>query len=345
MLKLKDIMSGIPQFKRFIRHPSSSIKALLLIAGFAAVGYIGFQISHAATYAVAIEAESGTQSVNAKVNDDNGASNGKSVKFMPASSGGGDNATAGCQPTPKANGGTWQCTFSDEFDGSKPLSSSWELYGQGKWGGLGQACLVMDDSHTKVENGSLHLTATPGGSGCNWTGGGIQTHGKFYQQFGRFEIRAKLPGDNSSWPAIWMLPNDNNEGEIDILEALGGDNENVGGQLLPGNKHFAFSLHQPAGGPGPTTRCAVTPDINSDFHTYTFEWSATNMVLLVDGKQCLDFKGYGNGGSNPPGFPSIFTSTPYHLILNLAVAPGGWGLPAPGNTPMNMYVDYVRAWK
>jgi beta-glucanase (GH16 family) len=203
----------------------------------------------------------------------------------------------------------------------------------------------MDSTHTKIEGGNLHIIATPGGSGCGWTSGGIQTHGKFYQQFGRFEIRAKLPADNSSWPALWMLPNDNNNGEIDILEALGGDNENVGGQLLPGNKHFAFSLHQPAGGPGPTTRCAVTPDINSDFHAYTFEWSASDMKLSIDGKQCLDFKGYGSGGSNPPGFPSIFTSTPYHILINLAVAPGGWGLPAPGNSPMNMYVDYVRAWK
>jgi beta-glucanase (GH16 family) len=296
----------------------------------------------AATFAASQEAETGTLSGNYAAGATSGASGGSSIKF-----GANPNSTPppGCQPLAKTGGGTWNCTFSDEFDGSKALSTNWELYGQGKWGGLGQACLVMDSTHTKIEGGNLHIIATPGGSGCGWTSGGIQSHGKFYQQFGRFEIRAKLPADNSSWPALWMLPNDNNNGEIDILEALGGDNENVGGQLLPGNKHFAFSLHQPAGGPGPTTRCAVTPDINSDFHAYTFEWSASDMKLSIDGKQCLDFKGYGSGGSNPPGFPSIFTSTPYHILINLAVAPGGWGLPAPGNSPMNMYVDYVRAWK
>jgi beta-glucanase (GH16 family) len=320
------------------------IRNVSLFSLFAGVSYLTYHAANAATYAIAVEAEAGTRSTNTQLVTDSGTSGGSAVKFSAPAGGGGDTPTA-CQPLAKTGGGTWQCSYSDEFDGSKPLSAGWELYGQGKWGGLGQACLTMDDNHTKIENGSLHLTATPGGSGCNWTGGGIQTHGKFYQQFGRFEIRAKLPADNSAWPALWMLPNDNNDGEIDILEALGGDNEDVDGQLLPGNKHFAFTLHQPAGGPGPTKRCAVTPDISSDFHTYTFEWSASDMILSIDGKQCLDFKGYGTGGANPPGFPAIFTTTPYHILINLAVAPGGWGLPAPGNTPMNMYVDYVRAWK
>lgn len=46
-------------------------------------------------------------------------------------------------------------------------------------------------------------------------------------QYGRIEVRARLPKGDWLWPAIWMLPTDNEygawpaSGEIDIMESRG----------------------------------------------------------------------------------------------------------------------------
>lgn len=46
-------------------------------------------------------------------------------------------------------------------------------------------------------------------------------------QYGRVEVRARLPRGDWLWPAIWMLPTDNEygpwpvSGEIDIMESRG----------------------------------------------------------------------------------------------------------------------------
>lgn len=300
-----------------------------------AIAYAGLRVSQAATFAIAKEAESGIVTT-ATTPVEPGASGGSAVKFDQAGGG-----STGCQPLAKTDGGTWQCSFSDEFNDTT-LASTWSPIPYS----LGQACLVTDPAHLKETGGSLQVIATnTNTSGCAWTGGGMESLGKFSQHYGRFEIRAKIPAANSSWPAFWLLPDDNSyDGEIDIFEMLGGDNENVGGSLLPGNQHLSFTLHTPAGGPGPTTRCTIKPDDSSDYHTYTFEWTASGMKLLVDGIQCLNFTGYSDAGTSPPAFPATYNKA-YHILVNLAVAPDGWGLPAPSPTPMTMYVDYVRVWK
>ena len=51
----------------------------------------------------------------------------------------------------------------------------------------------------------------------------------FSFQYGRVEIKAKLPKGDWLWPAIWMLPAHNEygqwpaSGEIDIMESRGND--------------------------------------------------------------------------------------------------------------------------
>lgn len=57
----------------------------------------------------------------------------------------------------------------------------------------------------------------------------ITTRNSTHIQFGKVEIRAKLPKGDWMWPALWMLPvNDTYgpwpiSGEIDIMEARGND--------------------------------------------------------------------------------------------------------------------------
>ena len=54
-----------------------------------------------------------------------------------------------------------------------------------------------------------------------------KVHSKFYQKYGKIEVRAKVPGGRGIWPAIWMMPQFDvyggwpASGEIDIWEGRG----------------------------------------------------------------------------------------------------------------------------
>jgi len=57
--------------------------------------------------------------------------------------------------------------------------------------------------------------------------GKLTTVNSHSMQYGRVEVRAKLPKGDWLWPAIWMLPRHNEygewpaSGEIDIMESRG----------------------------------------------------------------------------------------------------------------------------
>ncbi len=247
-------------------------------------------------------------------------------------------ATTACggQAPPRPDGGSWQCTWSDEFDGAT-LAPTWELIPYG----LGSACLFDDPEYVQVRDGELHLIARrlPPSHWCTndwgleYGGGGIQTGRNFAQQYGRFEIRAQLPAGSGFWPAFWLLPADDSYGgEIDVLETYGG-RDNSGDA----------TLHVPANGPGPQRSCPVTPDPASGFHTYRLEWSAERMLFYYDDHLCADFTGLSEEGTAPPALGPAFDK-PYHVLLNLAIQPW-WPPDGATELPSTMRVDYVRVWK
>lgn len=235
----------------------------------------------------------------------------------------------------KVGGGTWRCTWSDEFEGTE-LTDTWSLIPYG----LGSACLFNDAEHVRVADGALQLVANPLPDshyctqqwGLEYGGGGVQSQGRFAQQYGRFEVRAKLPAGRGLWPQIWLLPDDNSySGEIDMMEIYGG-RDNLADA----------TLHVPAGGPGPQGQCPIQPDYSSDYHTYALEWTKVSMRFLYDGVQCVEFVGLSGDGRSPP-LPSVF-DRPYHVLLDLALQPW-WPADATTPFPAVMYVDYVRAWE
>lgn len=318
------------------RHHGVALAITVLAVG--TVGVLLLRYSSAATNTSASELEAGSVTSPASVvGNQAGASGNSSVIFGSAPT------TDSCQPMAKSGGGTWQCSFDDEFNGNA-LSDTWSMMPYN----LGQSCVSLQSPHLAVNGGVMRMTATKTAtSGCPWTGSGIQSKGKFSQLYGRWEMRAKLPKQNLSWPAFWLLPDANNEGEIDIFETLGGDNEVAEGQTLPGNKHFSFTLHTPAGGSGPQKRCAVTPDIDGDYHTYAIEWTPGSMKMFIDGRQCAEMTGYSDNGTSPPGFPAVYTDRPYQILIDMQVQvyEPSWNIDPPDGSDMNMYVDYVRVWK
>ena len=113
-------------------------------------------------------------------------------------------------------------------------------------------------------------------------------------KYGRFEISAKLPTGQGSWPAFWMKATDDvygtwpHSGEIDIMEAInlktteeednGGNDEESRtsgalhyGKSWPDNAHSSKGYHLTNG---------VNPA--DGFHTYAVEWQKGEIRWYVD---------------------------------------------------------------
>ncbi len=107
---------------------------------------------------------------------------------------------------PKAEGGTWRCTFSDEFGApALDLNKWWVMTTQKTaFTGGGIVCLVEDPDNLQISGGSLKLIIReePSWFTCprgktpydtRWTSSMITTFGKWSQTYGRFEIRRGCP--------------------------------------------------------------------------------------------------------------------------------------------------------
>ncbi|NLS14057.1 glycoside hydrolase family 16 protein [Vibrio sp. SM6] len=277
----------------------------------------------------------------------------------------------------------WSLVWSDEFNGSEIDESKWS-FEENCWGGgnMEQQCYTARDKNAFVEGGVLYLVAheetftgpnNPNGDYTKlahlpYTSARLRSTNKGDWTYGRFEIRAKMPIGQGTWPAIWMLPTDYTygtwaaSGEIDIVEAVnlkapsdspeykGQEESRIYGTLhygavWPDNKHSGQAYYLPNG--------ANPAD---DFHTYSLEWEKDEMRWYVDdvhyATQTSDgwYALYSKDGEKTLARADAPFDQRFHLLLNLAVG-GSWS----GNTnnkgvdasmfPQALEVDYVRVYE
>jgi beta-glucanase (GH16 family) len=247
----------------------------------------------------------------------------------------------------------WTLVWKEEFDGEILDSSRWE-YEVNAWGGGNEELqfYTARSRNCRIRNGLLIIEAHEEDytdidqrdgkeKTRQYTSARIRTKNKGDWKYGRFEIRAKLPGGKGLWPAIWMLPTDNTygtwaaSGEIDIMEFIGHQENIVHGTLhyggeWPENKHSGKAYQLQNG------------SFTEDFHVFCLEWVRGEIKWYIDGNLYqTQTKWY---TKNAP-FPAPFDQR-FHMILNLAVG-GTW----PGNPdkntafPATMLVDYVRVYR
>ncbi len=232
--------------------------------------------------------------------------------------------------------------WSDEFDETTINSNFWTFEtGASGWGN-NELQNYTNGNNAAIVNGNLVITAekiddnqTVG----SYTSSRMVTRGKKEFQYGKLEIRAKLPSGTGIWPAIWMLGSNFSTvgwpacGEMDIMEYVGYE---------PNVVHS--TVHTPAGfgGSGSGSSMTVT-SCEEEFHVYGLLWTEEKLVFYVD---ALDnvvhtyapaVKTIENWPFNQPAF----------FILNIAVG-GTWG-GAQGidNSifPQSMEIDYVRVYQ
>ena len=81
--------------------------------------------------------------------------------------------------------------------------------------------------NSRVENGKLILEVRKENfSGASYTSTRLATKNKGDWQYGKIEVKAKLPKGRGTWPAIWMLGSNTplkwpDDGELDIMEHVG----------------------------------------------------------------------------------------------------------------------------
>jgi beta-glucanase (GH16 family) len=254
--------------------------------------------------------------------------------------------TPAVEPAAAATGGSpWRLVWSDEFDTDglpDPKKWGYDVGGHG-WGNEElQHYTEGRLENARVEDGHLVIEARrEPWEGREYTSARLVTRDRAAWQYGRIEVRARLPAGRGTWPAIWMLPKGfefgkgvwPDEGEIDIMEHVGYDEG-----LVHGTVHCKKYYHKLGNQKGAQIR---VPDATTAFHEYALQWYPDRIEALMDGT--LYFT-YPNEGTGPDAWPF---DKPFYLILNIAVG-GSWGGARgvdPDVYPQRLVVDYVRVYE
>jgi len=242
----------------------------------------------------------------------------------------------------KASHKKLQLVWADEFNyNGLPDSTKWgyDVGGNG-WGNHELEFYTSKRTeNARVENGNLIIEARKEKWQNNdYTSARLVTKGKGDWQYGRMEIRARLPKGTGTWPAIWTLASKDSmswpdDGEIDIMEHVGFHQGYIHGTIHC--KKYNHVIHTQK------TDTLFVKDCSEKFHVYALEWTADSIKIAVDDHVYFQFANEHNDYAAWP------FDNKMHLLLNLAVG-GDWGGTkgiAQDIWPQKMEVDYVRVYQ
>lgn len=246
--------------------------------------------------------------------------------------------------------------WSDEFNINGSVNTTnWfhqtQLPAGGSWFNGEVQHYTNQSTNSFVNNGLLNIVAkkepyTDQGITKQYTSARLNS--KFAFLYGRVEVRAKIPTNQGTWPAIWMLGKNVNEdgayfdadfgtvswpacGEIDIMEH----------GITPSQplNYVQSALHTPSSfGNTSNIGGAIANNLGNDFHLYTMNWSPFEISFLLDGVVYYTYNPTIKNASNWP-----FDSAQY-LLLNIAMGGIAGNIPSTF-TQAAMEVDYVRVYQ
>ncbi len=246
--------------------------------------------------------------------------------------------------------------WSDEFDTNGAINSNnWfqqtQLPAGGSWFNGEAQHYTNHLTNSFVNGGTLNIVAkkepyTDQGVTKQYTSARLNS--KFAFKYGRVDVRAKLPIDAGTWPAIWMLGKNVNEpggyfastygttdwpacGETDIME-----HGIFSGQSI---NYIQSTLHTPSSyGNSVNNGGTIASDLANNYHIYSVNWSPFQISFLLDG---VIFYTYNPAVKDATTWP--FDKDQY-LLLNLAIG-GVAGSTASNFTQASMQIDYVRVYQ
>ncbi|CAN1561429.1 Secretion system C-terminal sorting domain [Flavobacteriaceae bacterium] len=247
--------------------------------------------------------------------------------------------------------------WSDEFNTNGAVdSNNWfhqtQIPAGGSWYNNEVQHYTNSSTNSFVNLGFLNIVAkkesfTDQGVTKQYTSARLNS--KFAFKYGRIDIKAKIPKDAGTWPALWMLGKNINEdggffdgqygntawpacGEIDILEH--------GITRSQPDNYIQSALHTPSSS-GSTVNIGgvvVGNNIADNYHIYSMNWSPNQISFLVDDKVFYTYKPTNKNANNWP-----FDKEQY-VLLNIAMG-GVAGTIGSNFTQTAMVIDYVRVYQ
>lgn len=157
---------------------------------------------------------------------------------------------------------------------------------------------------------------------ARYSSGMISSRGRFQQQYGYFEMRARWSEGKGLWPAFWLLPTNGAwPPEIDVFEAHG-DKPGV-------TFHSLHSKHAKS-----ETLEAKNPTTDGAFHNYGLLWLPDRIDFFVDDRRTASMPTRAD------------MHQPMYILANMGVG-GFWpGDPnAATKFPATMEIDHIKVWK
>ncbi|MBQ6039427.1 MAG: family 16 glycosylhydrolase [Oscillospiraceae bacterium] len=236
----------------------------------------------------------------------------------------------------------------DEFDGSSLDESIWnyEPHEPG-WTNEELQEYTTSTDNVFLRDGKLVIKAIKSEKDGSdyYTSGKVTAQNKKDFTYGKVVASAKVPAGKGLWPAIWMMPQDEQHygqwpkcGEIDIMEVLGSRLETAYGTLHYGEPHAEQQ----------GTYVLDNGTFADDFHEFSVEWEPGEMRWYIDGNLYHTVNDWFTAveGEDDKPYPAPFDQ-PFFVQMNLAVG-GTW----PGNPDAStdfdkaeFEVDYVRVYQ
>ncbi len=256
----------------------------------------------------------------------------------------------------------YKLVWSDEFEtGTAPSSTNWHFQTDCIVGAPG--CWANNEAqhytdrtsgpnlNSAVGNGNLSIIARredydDQGRDLDYTSARLNS--KYAFTYGRVDVRAQLPPEAGTWPAIWMLGRDISEpggfwhdqygttpwpaiGEIDIMEQFANKQE------------VTSAIHNTqSSGSTENKGAKALSTSTTGFHEYSIIWDENEIQFLVDDVEYYTYDPvdkYGSKNANNWPFDS-----PQYLLLNLAMG-GIGGTIDPAFSTASMDIDYVRVYQ
>jgi len=229
----------------------------------------------------------------------------------------------------------------------------------------GVSCLILSATRENYKNRPV-------------TSGRINSAGKLTVQYGKIDVRVKVPKTgNGLWPAFWMLGDDiatvgwPKSGEIDLIEIgnYKGIEKEVQDRYFNGAMHWGEKWDH-GRHPNLAMHSVADYSLKEGFHLFTLIWTPDSVKMYLDQDKYPDVKPYfyiSIKGPDEPNHPARYFHKPFHFVANLAVGGGFTGLPyyprkwnifpswnknfrkitalPPKGESADMYIDYIKIYQ
>lgn len=236
----------------------------------------------------------------------------------------------------------------NEVDPAKWFHQTYPANGGNGWFNNEQQHYTDRTVNSYVSEGTLKIKAIKETYANPQTGStqeytSARLNSKYAFQYGRMDVRAKLPSEQGTWPAIWTLGQNITEtgaywqtqgygttgwpacGEIDIME------QDSNKSITSGAFHFPDAQ----GNHTFTTNHTSVVDTEGTWHEYSMIWTADGISLMVDG---VEFH-------NTNGVDMSYFQNNHFILLNIAMGGALGGSIAPNFVSAIMEIDYVRVYE